>query len=281
MADEPRIRRSPLPRACAWILGMMAALWDCVMLPRAKSPMRTCFRVTVPCQGDAFSFKVVVSEIWTRPGRLRALEEAVSIHRTAFEEMVQRRLRDISRHYQSDATEEFERSAIASLSRPAGFSDDSALTCTCSIRAEPDDAVCKKLGEAEFVRLKKDAERREAERQVEHLDRMRARCLGFLKEADKDPLGSLAVQLAVHFGGNPKEIAEVIVKHASERERAAEELRKLCDTASQAYRDKDLFDFANSMDSPLSRLVQHVYGMPETPGGEEATTNGVGPPTAG
>ena len=68
------------------------------------------------------------------------------------------------------------------------------------------------------------------------------------------------------------------------RRRDTEELRQLCDTISEAYRDRDLFDFASRTDMAVSRLLKHVGidGMPKAdgqrPAGGEHTANGVQPP---
>lgn len=133
---------------------------------------------------------------------------------------------------------------------------------------------------AEIKRLEAQAEHARKDQYLKHLDVMRDRWLTFLGQFDGDPLGSLAAQLA----GDPDHLADVIAKRTSERERLTDELRKLCDTTSDAYRDKDVFDFVNTTDSALSRLLRHVGidGAPEPDGGAAKgmgeAVNGAGPP---
>jgi hypothetical protein len=277
-ADEINVRHSPLYRIYAWLLRMKVGPWESPEIPPLPEPplstWKDTFTTTVPCKGDAFTFHVSVSRIWARRGDLAELETTISAHTAMLNSKLERQLRDISRRYQPDGIREFERAAANEFSKPVGFSDDSALTCGFSVYAEPDNELREKLRDAEISRLQADAMREEEERQVAHLDRMRDLWLAFLKEADKDPLGSLAVQLA----GNPGKVAELMAKHVSNREQAIDQLRKVCDTASQAYRDKGLYEFEISMDSPLRRLLRYVENTSEPHAPDTATANGAHPP---
>ncbi|MGI8447908.1 MAG: hypothetical protein ACR2MP_12160 [Streptosporangiaceae bacterium] len=238
------------------------------------------FQAEAPCQGDAFSFRVTIHELWTRPGESNALELAVSERIKAQHLAVERRLRDISRRFPPEATADFECEVNAELGSPVRFSDDLDLECSFSIHVASDEELNHHLRNAEIKRLQAQADHAQKDQHLNHLNVMRDRWLIFLGQFDGDPLGSLAAQLA----SDPDQLPDVIGKRTSESERLTNELRKLCDTTSEAYRDKDLFDFVNTTDSALSRLLRHmgIDGAPEPDGGVVRgmgeAGNGAGPP---
>jgi hypothetical protein len=224
--------------------------------------------LTVPCAGGAFNFQVTMHERWARPGDPYPLETAIRDHADALRAQTERRLRGISRRYRPEDAEEFERAANAEVSKSWGFADDPGLSCVLSVHAAPDEELVKELRAVDIDRLKADAVRQRAAQDLEHLDAMRARWLAFLEKSGDDQLGALAVRLA----GNPDKAAETIAKYMSDREEAVDEIRGACDTASRAYQDKGLYDFAMSMDGPLSRLVSYVNGEHEPRGEETSAT---------
>jgi hypothetical protein len=272
-----------LLRACAWVGQVMTRSWRAVFPTPPEPPRKThqtSFQAEAPCHGDAFSFRVTIHELWARPGESNALVLAVSERIKAQHLAVERRLRGISRRFPPEATEGFECAANSELGSPVHFSDDLDLECSFSVHVASDEELHQHLRNAEIKRLEAQAEHARKDQYLKHLDVMRDRWLTFLGQFDGDPLGSLAAQLA----GDPDQLADVIAKRTSERERLTDELRKLCDTTSEAYRDKDVFDFVNTTDSALSRLLRHmgidgasgpVGGMAN---GRSDAANGAGPP---
>lgn len=263
-----------LLRAWAWVRQVVTRSWRAAFPTPTEPPRRThqtSFQAEAPCQGDAFSFRVTIHELWTRPGESDALELAVSERIKAQHLAVERRLRGISRRFPPEATADFECAVNTELESPVRFSDDLDLDCSFYIHVASDEELHQHLRNAEIKRLEAQAEHARKDQYLNHLDVMRDRWLTFLGQFDGDPLGSLAAQLA----GDPDQLADVIAKRTSERERLTDELRKLCDTTSEAYRDKDVFDFVNTTDSALSRLLRHM-GIDGAPGPDGEVTKGMG-----
>ena len=257
-----------LLRTCARIGQLGSRSWRAAFPTPPEPPRRTyqtCFQSEVPCQGDAFNFRVTIQELWSRSGESDALELAVSARIKAQHMAVEGRLRAISRRFPPEATADFERAVETELKSPERFPDDLDLACSFSIRATPDEELHQHLRNAEIKRLEAQAKHSQKDQDLDNLELMRDRWFAFLGQFDGDPLASLAAQLA----GDPDQLADVIAKRTSERERLTDELRKLCDTTSEAYRDKDVFDFVNTTDSALSRLLRHmgIDGAPESDGG--------------
>lgn len=252
--SESSVRHSQnvLLWTCAWVGQVVARFWRTVF-PRALTrTYQEQFHAEVPCQGDAFSFSVTIHELWSRPGKSDALKSAVVERVTIQHMMVERRLRAISRRFSSEAAEEFERAANAALESSTHFPGE--LTCIYSIHAAPDQALHQHLRDSEIKRLEAHAEYTREKQHLDHVEFMRDRWFAFLRKFDGDPLGSLAAQVACA----PDQLASVIAARTAERERLTDELRKLCDTTSEAYRDKDVFEFVTSTDSALGRLLRHV-----------------------
>ena len=278
-----RYTRETLLRARAWVGQLAIRSWRAVFKTPPEPPKRTyqtCFQAVVPCQGDAFSFRVAIHELWTRSGESDALELAVSGHIKAQHMAVEGRLRAISRRFPPEATADFERAVKTELGSPTRFPGDLDLDCSFSVHAVPDEDLLQHLRNVEIKRLEAQAEYAQKDQDLDNLELMRDRWLAFLGQFDGDPLASLAAQLA----GNPDKLTDVIEKRMSERERLTDELRKLCDTTSEAYRDKDVFDFVKTTDSALSRLLRHIgiegtsapdVGMAS---GRGEAANGAGPP---
>jgi hypothetical protein len=268
---------------CRWACRVVTRLWQAVRAreyERLKNTHETWFQAEVPCRGDAFSFRVTIRESWSRPGELESLRQVVGKRIEAQHMAMERRLRTISRRFPPDSAEVFERTMNMELDSMSCFPDDPGLCCEYSVRAAPDKDLREHLRNAEINRLEDHAKHEREEQQLNHLEVMRDRWLDFLRKFDGDPLGSLAAQLA----DSPEQLADAIEQRTSERERLTEGLRKLCDTATEAYRDKDVFDFVYSTDSALSRLLRHV-GIDDVPGpgGKQAgegggTANGAHPP---
>jgi hypothetical protein len=272
-----------LLRARAWVGQLVTRSWHAAFPTSPEPPRRThqtCFQAAVPCQGDAFSFRVTIHELWTRSGGSDGLELAVSKHVKAQHMAVEGRLRAISRRFRPEATVDFEHAAKTELGSPARFPEDLDLDCSFFVHAVPDEGLLQHLRDAEMKRLDAQAEHTRKDQNLNNLELMRDRWLAFLRRFDGDPLGSLAAQLA----SDPDQLADVITKRTSERERLTDELRKLCNTTSEAYRDKDVFDFVNTTDSALSRLLRHmgIDGTSAPDGGvangRGEAANGAGPP---
>lgn len=244
-------------QACVWVGKVVNRLWRTILPSRPEPPrsiQETHFQTGVPCQGDAFSFQVTIHELWTYPGEPDVLERMVTEHVKAQQMVVERQLRALSRRFSPDAVADFERVANTELGSPVHFPETLGLDCSYSIHAAPDEVLHQHLRDAEIKRLEDRAEHTRADQRLDHIEQMRNRWLDFLRRSGEDPLGSLAAQLA----GDPEDLANAIAKHMSEQKQLNDELRKLCDTTSEAYRDKDVFEFVASTDSALSRLLRHM-----------------------
>jgi hypothetical protein len=195
---------------------------------------------------------VTIHELWTRPGESEALELAVSKRIKAQHMAVERQLRTISRRFPPEATANFECAANTEIGSER-FPGDLALDCCYSVHAAPDGEFHQHVRNAELKRMEAQAEHARKEQHLDRLELMRERWVAFLSQFDGDPLGSLAAQLL----GDPG-LADAVAKRTSEQERLTDELRKLCDTTSEAYRDKDVFDFVSTTDSALGRLLRHL-----------------------
>jgi hypothetical protein len=251
-----------------WISRMTAKIWQAVY-PSSMSPQtyQEFFQAEAPCRGDAFAFRVMVRELWTRRGKLDVLD--VGARKEALRAEVERRLRAVSRRYPPEATALFEHAMNAELP-PAKFADDPKLTCAHSVQVAPDEGLVEHLRTTAIKRLEGDAEHDRNARHLNHLEAMQARWLDFLRQLDNDPLGQLAARLA-----GDEDLADAIRQHASDQQRIFDDLRDLFDTATEAYRDKDVFDFAINTDSALNRLLRHIR-TEETPGpnGTKPTASG-------
>lgn len=253
-----------LHRACIGLGRVLHRLWRAVFRQPPRVTDQRSFAAEVPCHGDAFNFRVTVNEVWggtAEPDTLRlAVNGRIAVQRIAIE----RQIRTISRRFSPEATADFEGALNAAFGSPSSFPGHPSLTCSYSVHVAPDSELHQHLRKAEIERLEAQSKHLRERRRLESIELMRDRWLAFLRQFDGDPLGTLAAQLA----GEPEQLADLIAKRTSEQERTTDELRKLCDTASEAYRDKDVFDFVISTDSALSRLLRHVGidGMSESDG---------------
>lgn len=231
-----------LLRSCTRIV---ARIWR-VVFPRKPEPPRrihqVCLEVEVPSLGDAFNFPLSIRELWTRSGDADALGLAVAEHIKGQHMTVERQLRAISRRFAPDAVEAFERAANAELGGPTLFPDDPDLDCNYVVQAAPDEELRKYSRDAEIKRLN-----------LERLSSMRDAWLEFLKALDDNPLGPLAAELA-----DDQKLSDAMAKRASERKQLTHDLHDLYDRASEAYRDKDVFEFVTTTDSALGRLLSHL-----------------------
>jgi hypothetical protein len=263
-----------------WSCRMAAKIWRAVYR-RSPEPAihQDCFDIATPCRGDAFAFRVSVAELWTRYGNFDVL--GLDIRKESTRADLEPRLRAISRRYPPEAAALVEYVMNAELAAPASFADDPGLRCIRSAQVAPDEALSEQLQEAERERLRADAEHVRQTRDLDRLEAMQVRWLAFLRQLDHDPLGQLAARLA----GDQK-LAETIEQHTSEQQRITEGLRDLCDAATEAYQDKDVFDFSMTTDSALSRLLRHIGAEDAISPNGAASTNGAssangGPAEAG
>jgi hypothetical protein len=251
-----------------WSCKMAARIWRAVYGGSPEPAIhQDCFDIATPCRGDAFAFRVSVAELWKRQGEFDVLD--LDIRKDSMRAELEPRLRAISRRYPPEAAALVEHAMNAELAAPTSFVDDPGLSCVRSVQVAPDEAVSQQMQEAERERLRADAEHVRKTQDLDRLEAMQVRWLAFLRQLDHDPLGQLAARLA----GDQK-LAETIEQHTSEQQRITEGLRDLCDAATEAYQDKDVFDFSMTTDSALSRLLRHIGADgPISPNGA-ASTNG-------
>jgi hypothetical protein len=224
------------------------------------------FDTEVPCKQDAFSFRVTVREVWSRPGSADDLAAAVVAQRPAHEATLRRRLRVISRRYPPQQSALVECHANDELGRPQPFGDEPGLTCACSFEVTPDETLIEHMQQAERTRLTAEASHDAVARNLERLEQVEKRWLAFLRQLSRDPLGLTIARLT----GGP-ELADAIDRYAAQQEQATKELRDLCDTATDAYREKGLYDYAMTTDNAFSRLLEHINQ------GSGPSANGGGP----
>lgn len=233
---------------------VLRRLWRVVFREQPRTTDRRSFQAQAPSQGDAFNFRVTVNEVWSGVAEPEALKVAVNERIEVQRMAIERQLRTISRRFAPEAPADLEYALNTALGSPSSFPGDPSLTCHYSVHVAPDDELHQYLRNVEIKRLEAKSEHVRQGQRLDDLELMRDRWLAFLQQFDGDELGTLAAQLA----GDPGQLADLIAKRTSERERVTDDLRKLCDTTSEAYRDKDVFDFVISTDSALSRLLHHV-----------------------
>jgi hypothetical protein len=235
-----------------WSVGMTGRIWQAVHRQSLESSLdQDHFEVQAPCRADAFAFRVTVAERWIRMGAFDPLD--LDIRKESSRAEVERRLRAISRRYPPEAAALVEHAMNAELETPMSFPGDPTLSCAHSVQVALDEALSKHLQDAEFERLRATAEHDKKTKELDRLEAMQIRWLAFLRQLDQDPLGQLAARLA----GDQK-LADAIKQHTSEQQRITEGLRDLCDAATEAYQDKDVFDFYMTTESALSRLLRHI-----------------------
>jgi hypothetical protein len=241
---------------------MLHRLWRAFFREPARTTDPKSFQAEIPCAGEAFSFRVIINEVWSGLAELDTLKLAVNGRIDVQRMTVERRLRAISRRFAPEATADLEEALNTALRSPSSFPGDLDLTCSYSVHVAPDSELHQHLRNAELERLDAQSQHVRKQQRLNDLELMRDRWLAFLQQFDGDPLGTLAAQLA----DDPAQLSDLIAKRTSEQERLTDGLRKLCDTTSEAYRDKDVFEFVNSTDSALSRLLRHVGidGMSES-----------------
>jgi hypothetical protein len=235
---------------------MGTRFWDTFGGRQPEPPVQhcqDCFAIRVPCQHDAFSFQVIVREVWSRAGRTDDLEWAVAARKDSHRATVRRRLRLISRRYPPAASALLEHSANEKLGQPELVADEPGLTCTCSFEATPDKALMDKLQKAEHARLEAEAGHEATTRNLERLEQIQGRWLAFLRQLGHDPLGPAIAKLA-----GDEALAKAIAEFAAQREKNTKELRDLYDTATEAYREKGIYEFARTTDNALNRLLDHI-----------------------
>jgi hypothetical protein len=251
-------RSSGLRNAWVAVIQAIARSWQ-VMFPMRTDPPLTTERVSaveVPCRGDAFVFAVTMRELWTYPADTTGIENLV---RRQQQENV-RRLRAIARRFSADAAPAFEEECNRAFGSPA-CAGAGAVVCAISIQASPDVEIRARMREQWMERLAVTAEHELKDLRLSYLMPRHDAWLAFLKRLDDDPLAKLAAQLA----NDPEQLDAVLSKRATEQANWAKELRDLCDTTAQAYRDMGVFEFVNQTDSAMSRLLRHVGIDPNSP----------------
>lgn len=270
-----------MQRAPTGVGRVLRRLWRALFREPRRTTDRRSFHAETPCQGEAFNFRVTINEVWSGLAELDTLRLAVDGRVEVQRMTIERQLRTISRRFAPEATADLEEELNAALRSPSSFPDDLDLTCSYSVHVAPDGELHQHLRNAEIRRLDAQSEHVRKSQRLDDLELMRDRWLAFLRQFDGDPLGTLAAQLA----DEPEQLSNLIAKRTSEQERLTDELRKLCDTTSEAYRDKDVFEFVNGTNSALSRLLRHVgidgasgtEREPVSAAGESA--NGASPPS--
>lgn len=221
-----------------------------------KQPVRLyedSFSTRVPCHSGAFSFNVTVWEVWARQGGARQLALAVAASQETRRAAIRQRLRCISRCYPPHASAIVEHKANEELGQPEDVEGEPGLTCTCSFEASPDEALVKELQDAEIKIVTAEAGHGATARNLEHLKAIEEHWLGFLQRLGRDPLGPAIARLA-----GDQQLADAITKYAAQQEQLTKDLRELCDTATEAYREKGLYEFAMTTDNAFSRLLHHI-----------------------
>jgi hypothetical protein len=248
-----------------WSVGVTGKIWHALHRQSLEPSIdQDHFDVQAPCRGDAFAFRVTVAELWTRMGAFDPFD--LEIRKESSRAEVERRLRAISRRYPPEAAALVEHEMNAEFGTSMSFAGDPSLSCAHSVQVALDQALSKQLQDAEFERLKASAEHAKKTQELDRLEAMQLRWLAFLRQLDQDPLGQLAARLA----GDQK-LADAIKQHTSEQQRITEGLRDLCDAATEAYQDKDVFDFYMTTESALSRLLRHI-------GANDSSSANGGPP---
>lgn len=211
------------------------------------------FLVRAPCKGDAFAFQVVVREVWSRPGTADDLALAIDDVKDAYRASARVRLRTISRRFPPNLGALAEDAANKELGHPQSITGEPDLTCTWTFEVRPDEALAEHLREIERARLTAEANHDATRRNMERLEQVEQRWLGLLRNLGRDPLGPALARLV-----SGPELAEAIDKFVAQQEQNSKELRDLSDTASQAYREKGLWEYATATDSAFNRLLQHI-----------------------
>ncbi|MBO0803579.1 MAG: hypothetical protein J2P25_10970 [Nocardiopsaceae bacterium] len=252
--DEAEGYRSLWSRMRGWFVLSQPEFPAFIPEPLPLRTMDEDFTILAPCKGDAFNFQVLLKATWSHRAEEDEFMTVISSHAQRMRNTMVMKLRNISRRYWPEEIRAFELEVVESC-KEFKFPDNPGLTCKLFLCVEQDERLRKELREAKIEQVKADARREEAER-----------WLAFLRRTDKDPLGSLSVQLA----GNPDKVTELMAKHVSSNEQAIDQLRKACET----YQKADLFDLNRSMDTAISRLLRYVDGSPES---SSSSGNGSGP----
>lgn len=235
---------------------MRTALWETIgtWVPGPVTRhIEDSFDTRVPCKRDAFSFNVTVREVWSRQGRPDDLALAVAARKEAHRATVRQQLRLISRRYPPYASALVEHTANEDLGHTEPVADEPGLTCTCSFEAAPDEVLVEHLQQAERDRLTAEANHDAMTRNLERLEAIERRWLGFLRLLGRDALGPAIARLV-----GDQELADAIARYAEQQEQVTQDLRDLCDTATEAYREKGLYELVMTTDNAFKRLLDHI-----------------------
>jgi hypothetical protein len=211
------------------------------------------FAVDTPTREQAVTFQVDVIGLWTGQGTEEVVLEHISRNAPLEEQRVRKELRELSRAFTPAELADFEKRADEQLGEPASF-EDGLLECHFSIEVSPDQVLQDHQRKTWEKMAGADADHKLKERALGQLQPLQERWLNFLRDLEADPLGALAVQLA----DNPSQLAEIIGRRTTEREYLQKELKRLCDTTSDAYREMGVFDFVVETDGALATLIRHL-----------------------
>jgi hypothetical protein len=228
------------------------------------------FFMITPTQEEPVTFQVTVNELWTGRGTNDVVGTFIADTVPLQRREVRQQLRALSRTFAPSALADFELRANEELASPASFWDD-LLECRYSVEVAADEVLQDHLRKTWEARAQAEADHHRKHRELENLEPLRDRWLAFLRDLESDPLGLLAVQLA----DNPAQLAEVITRRTSDRERLEQELRKICEKTSETYRNMGVFDFVMETDGALRTLIRYL-GI-DRPDADPHEGNGVDP----
>jgi hypothetical protein len=284
--SEPAIRRIIVKLRAAGVAAAQAVasslrrMWHHTLRkPPPSFWQHERFSVDTPTAEQPVTFRVDVIGLWEGRGTREAVIENIRNEAPLEEQRVRKELRELSRKFTPEELADFERGAGEKLGGAEQFCDG-LLECHYRVEVSPDQALQDHLRKKWETGATAEADHKLKERALERLQPLQERWLRFLRELEADPLSALAVRLA----DDPSQLAEIIGRRASEQEYLQEELKKLCDTTSEAYRDMGVFDFVMKTDGALAALIRHLgidqashtNGAPQANGTATSSSNGNG-----
>lgn len=199
-----------------------------------------------------FAFEVSVVDIWVGQGSSAPFQQAIERVELAHHEYVEKRLRELSRDFEPDAFAAAEECMNGELELPISY-ENGMLTCRSRVRVDPDEELRKHLQKQWFERSDDEAQHERAKRRIEHLAELRELWEEFLRQTE----GSLAAQ-AVRLASKPDLVGSIASELTKTKQETMEELREIVDRAIDDHERLDLYDFVNSYDSALRKLMQHL-----------------------
>jgi len=228
---------------------------------RAMVATERIFTVPAPCRGGGFTFEVSVVGIWTGRGGQVPVQQAIDRAEATHREYIEKRLRDLSRHFEPDAFAAAEDRMNDELSLPLAY-EQGLLTCRSWVRVGPDEELRKHLQKQWTDRSDDEAQQVRAKRHIVYLAELRELWEEFLQKLE----GSIAAQ-AVRLASKPELVGTIATEMTKAKEETMEELREIVDKAVDDHERLDLYDFVTSYDSALRKLMQHL-DIPVAPDSE-------------